>query len=315
MNEKELIASFGPVCEKLLAALSDTLEILASQRRVTIHLRDMRMVQAGDLPETFRGPCVVSRGEIKAETSSGETLLVFRLPDVLIVVGLMYMMDEPQILAKLERGYTDDDADAFGEASSQAYGSMADPLRKATGMPELELRHLQTLEADFGADRDKLRELFPEDWMLRVEFDLQIQGYDPSHGLQFWPLAIVQGLSPVKEVGGASARPSPAAPATPPPARRRTTTGKFDVARVMKLKLPVSVLLARKCMKLGDIFDLSVGSIIEFDKSSEDYLDFVVGNQVIGQGEAGKKGENFCLQVKRVGSPRETIGKLGGRGA
>ncbi len=68
----------------------------------------------------------------------------------------------------------------------------------------------------------------------------------------------------------------------------------------MKIRLPITVLLAEKQMSMKEVFQLAPGSIIEFSKSSEEYLDLVVADKKFAEGEAAKTGDKFCFQVKRI---------------
>ncbi len=310
MNDQDLIDGFTPVCKRQLASLSRTLGILTSSRTVTLEIRELTVMDvSGAVPESFRGPCVLSRGEVTLGYTESEPMMVFHLTDVLIIVGLMYMMEEAEILGKLETGYTEDDADAFGEAANQAYGGMAGVLADAfTGSGDVETRHLQTIEADFGINPKLIEELTSEPRLLRVEVDLQIEGYDPSEAVVYWPLSLVGQLVPQP---GAAAAPAEAGHASsqdaqPTPRRLR----KYDIDRVLRLKLPLLVLLASKQMTVSEIMALTIGSVIEFEKSSEEYLEFLIGSRTIATGEAGKIGEKFCLQIRRIGTPAETLKEL-----
>ncbi len=55
-------------------------------------------------------------------------------------------------------------------------------------------------------------------------------------------------------------------------------------------------------MPLSKILTLSPGSIIEFDKPSDELLDLMINNRPVGRGQAVKVGENFGLRVTVVGS-------------
>jgi len=85
-----------------------------------------------------------------------------------------------------------------------------------------------------------------------------------------------------------------------------------DLKLILKLQLPVIAVLAQKRMKMAEVLGLSVGSIIQLDKPSEDLLDLMVNDQRVGRGETVRIGENFGLQLVEIGSVEETIRKLGG---
>ena len=84
-----------------------------------------------------------------------------------------------------------------------------------------------------------------------------------------------------------------------------------DVKNVVKLKVPLSVLLAEKPMNVQDILNLAPGSVIQFTKHYEGPLQLLANGQIIGSGVAVKVNEKFGLQVKDMGRPEETIKSLG----
>ncbi len=85
-----------------------------------------------------------------------------------------------------------------------------------------------------------------------------------------------------------------------------------DLARILNIQVPVIVRLAEKEVPMREVLNMSIGSIIEFDKSVEDLLELMVNDQPIGLGEAVKIGEKFGLKVTDIGSVEGTIGKLAG---
>ncbi len=74
---------------------------------------------------------------------------------------------------------------------------------------------------------------------------------------------------------------------------------------LLRVKLPVSVTLARKKYPLGKILDLGPGSIIHFDKSCEELLELEAAGYTIALGEAVKVGEKFGLRVLTIRLPEE----------
>lgn len=75
-----------------------------------------------------------------------------------------------------------------------------------------------------------------------------------------------------------------------------------DPQRILPLEVPVIVTLAERTMPLSKILALTPGSIIEFDKPSDELLDLMINNRRIGRGQAVKVGENFGLRVTMIGS-------------
>lgn len=81
--------------------------------------------------------------------------------------------------------------------------------------------------------------------------------------------------------------------------------------RILRLEVPVIVKVAEKQLPLGDVINLSPGSIIEFSRSSEQPLELQVNNKIIGKGSAVKVGEKFGLRINRIAQVSEKIRSLG----
>ncbi|NLX21630.1 MAG: FliM/FliN family flagellar motor switch protein [Phycisphaerae bacterium] len=95
-------------------------------------------------------------------------------------------------------------------------------------------------------------------------------------------------------------------PAAPTPPRSYT-----NLDRLLHLKVPIIVQLARRTMPLSEIIGLSTGAIIEFEKPADSDLDLIINNKCIGQGQAVKVTENFGLRVTRIGSLQSRIRAMG----
>ncbi len=83
------------------------------------------------------------------------------------------------------------------------------------------------------------------------------------------------------------------------------------VQRLLRLRVPVIVQLSRRSMSIHGVRDLSVGAIIEFDKSVEEQLDLLVNDQIIGHGNCVKVGENFGLRINEIRSRADRIRSCG----
>ncbi len=86
--------------------------------------------------------------------------------------------------------------------------------------------------------------------------------------------------------------------------------GGEPLKRILAIRVPVIVRLAKRNMRLSDVLRLSVGSIVEFDRPFDAELDLMVNNQVIGAGQAVKAGEKFGLRILNIRTVREKISAL-----
>ena len=84
-----------------------------------------------------------------------------------------------------------------------------------------------------------------------------------------------------------------------------------DLAPILKLEVPVIVQIGRRTMNLAEVVRLSHGSIIELPKRSDEELEILVNNRIVGRGEVVKVGENFGIRVTRTGQVEERLEALG----
>ncbi|MFM7134063.1 MAG: FliM/FliN family flagellar motor switch protein [Planctomycetota bacterium] len=84
-----------------------------------------------------------------------------------------------------------------------------------------------------------------------------------------------------------------------------------DVARILRLEVPLIVQIAERRMPLSEVTALTHGSIIELPKQIEDELDVLVNDTPIGAGRAVKVGENFGVRMTRVGGLADRVHALG----
>jgi flagellar motor switch protein FliN/FliY len=101
--------------------------------------------------------------------------------------------------------------------------------------------------------------------------------------------------------------PAPAAPSAP----FRPVSRDPELMRVLRIRVPVIVQLARRNVALSKIRQLSNGSILEFDRQVDSPLELLIRNRPIARGVAVKVGENFGLQISEVESPARRIQSLG----
>ncbi len=107
--------------------------------------------------------------------------------------------------------------------------------------------------------------------------------------------------------------PEPTQAAVPPsPAPRRFAAVSPEVARILKIHVPVIVQLASRRMGVSAARKLSLGTIIEFHKSVDDPLELLINNHLVGRGDAVKVGEHFGLRVTEIHDAATRIKSMGG---
>jgi flagellar motor switch protein FliN/FliY len=94
-----------------------------------------------------------------------------------------------------------------------------------------------------------------------------------------------------------------------PPEQTTPLTGELN--RILQLSVPVIVKLAQRKLSLSEVLRLGTGAIIEFEKSSDEPLELMINNKVIGLGETVKVGENFGLRITQIGDVKQVIRSMG----
>jgi len=84
-----------------------------------------------------------------------------------------------------------------------------------------------------------------------------------------------------------------------------------ETSRLLQLRVPVITQLAARKMSILAIRKLSVGTILEFDKPIDQWLELMVNNKAVAYGEAVKIGERFGLALKSVCDRAARIQSLG----
>jgi flagellar motor switch protein FliN/FliY len=90
-------------------------------------------------------------------------------------------------------------------------------------------------------------------------------------------------------------------------------TANRELARILKMQVPVIVKLADRKLLLSEVMRLGTGAIIEFSKRSDEPLQLLINNKAIAIGEAVKVGENFGLRLTQIGEIKQIIRALSGR--
>ncbi len=85
---------------------------------------------------------------------------------------------------------------------------------------------------------------------------------------------------------------------------------KRSVEQILRIEVPLLVQLAERKLTLGEVLELTPGSILELPKTADEELEILVNNKVIGTGNAVKVGENFGIRVRFVGDISQRIAAM-----
>lgn len=122
-------------------------------------------------------------------------------------------------------------------------------------------------------------------------------------------LAAAREEAAAEAVMVASAAPSAESRTVEP--TRITASVPPQVARLLRIRVPLIVQLARQMLTVAQIRRLSSGTILEFERDVDRPCDLLVNNRPIGVGEVVRVGENFGLRVTEIRDAADRIRSLG----
>jgi flagellar motor switch protein FliN/FliY len=86
------------------------------------------------------------------------------------------------------------------------------------------------------------------------------------------------------------------------------------VERILDLPLVIHVELGHRRMRVNDLLQVAVGSVLELDTAAGAPLGIYANQTLIAQGEAVVVGERYGVRVTEILTPGERVKRLGERG-
>jgi flagellar motor switch protein FliN/FliY len=86
------------------------------------------------------------------------------------------------------------------------------------------------------------------------------------------------------------------------------------VERILDLPLIIHVELGHRRMRVNDLLQVAVGSVLELDTAAGAPLGIYANQTLIAQGEAVVVGERYGVRVTEIITPSERVKRLGERG-
>ncbi|MBU0617139.1 MAG: FliM/FliN family flagellar motor switch protein [Planctomycetes bacterium] len=97
----------------------------------------------------------------------------------------------------------------------------------------------------------------------------------------------------------------------PPPPPRPLLNVTPEVARILKIRVPLRVQLASRQMSIAEVRKLSLGTIIEFHKPIAEPLELLINNHPVGNGDAVKVGQRFGVRISEMRDAATRIRSMG----
>ena len=84
--------------------------------------------------------------------------------------------------------------------------------------------------------------------------------------------------------------------------------------RILDLPLVIHVELGNRRMRISELLEIAVGSVIDLDTPAGAPLGIYANQTLIAQGEAVVVGERYGVRVTEIVTPAERVRRLGNRG-
>jgi len=337
-EEKDALGEIGNISMGSAAtALSDLL-----RQRVTITTPSLEVTTQKELFDRFEKPFVVIEVNY-TEGLSGSNIFFMHTSDALIIADLMMGGDVKDTSGEL----TELHLSAVAEAMNQMMGTAATSMSNMFGFSVM-ISPPKTIMVDFN--KEDYDSPLTEEKIVVISFKLVVGDLVNSQFMQVIPFEVAQKkarmlLDPsfLSQLNGANKEDKAqvqgeaveqAAGETEQepyaqveePVQDHETSEEIELGEVptniisqkeqrnldliLDVPLKVSVVLGRTKKPIGEVLNLSPGTIVELDSLANEPVDILVNGTLIAQGEVVVVNENFGVQIKNIISPEERIHRL-----
>ena len=84
-----------------------------------------------------------------------------------------------------------------------------------------------------------------------------------------------------------------------------------NIERILDVEVPVVVRFGRVEMSLSEAAQLSIGSVVELNRSPDEPVELLVNGRVFATGEVVVVDGNYALRIEQILSPADRIRSLG----
>ena len=317
IGELENVAGFATVqMEAFAKAWEATLG-----RAVSVSAPEAARLAVAELAEALAGRRVLVRMAFSGRRK-GDCWLFLAEADAAVMAGLVSMLSEEEIASKSRSPLADEDfsalAEVFAHAATQAAADVASEFREECSIAA---QDVFPLESPGGPDLARMVGLEP----LTVAFWLQMSGFQSTRAILAYAGEIADSFAPKKlkstdtqivpvlgaaQAGARSlAKELGMSPGGAPAAQAKPAepAGEVDLERVMRVPLSVSVRVAERKMFVGEVLELSPGTVMQLGVKAHAPLGIYVNNHRVAEGDVVVKGERFAIQVSSVESARDLV--------
>jgi flagellar motor switch protein FliN len=84
--------------------------------------------------------------------------------------------------------------------------------------------------------------------------------------------------------------------------------------RILDLPLVIHVELGSRRLRISELLEIAVGSVIDLDTAAGAPLDIFANHTLIAQGEPVVVGDHYGVRITEIVTPAERVKRLGNRG-
>jgi flagellar motor switch protein FliN/FliY len=300
-SEKDALAEFGNISMGSSAtAISKLLN-----RKVSITTPTLWASKVADIQKRYPNPCVIVTVEYVSGLQ-GSNILIIKESDARIIADLMMGLG----FSDPNSGLTEIQLSAVSECMNQMMGSAATALSQLMGIsiiispPELNY-------VDLGEGHSQLSEFINETEVVATTFKMDIEDLVESELIQVMPLDFTGQVVDMLFSSVTAMEETPDIEREPEPEPPVVTTSPVDesaalrLAMLKNLPIRVSVVLGKTKMSLGEVFQLSPGSVVELDRFENEPVDVMVNGKVVAKGEVVLVDDQFGIRVLEIIAPEE----------
>ncbi len=302
---------------------------LLLNRRVELNTPSVELSALSELIRSYPKPCLAA--EVDYTTGlKGTNLLLIQMHDAAVIADLMLGGDGTNPNTKLG----DMEISAIAEAMNQMIGKASTSmsslfnLRVEIAPPRTRVLSMKNLE-EFSAQ-------FTEDNLVAVVYfrlvieglvDSQIMLVIPYHFAREMAKTLIDADEQVPMEGKMAEQPknrrkpvgqdeAKMADGSVRPIQFETLEsvppieGPSNLNLLLDVPLALSVELGSTKMRIREILELGIGSVIELDRLAGELVDILVNGKLIAKGEVVVIDENFGVKITDIVSPFERVNNL-----
>jgi len=317
IGELENMAGFASV---QMEAFSEAWQATLG-RPVTMSAPEASRQTAGDLASGLPGKWLISRF-VFAGAHGGESYLLLSEADALVMAGLVSMLSDEELDRKTSASLGDDDFAALSEVLAHAASHASKTLSEEFA-EEYAITVADVFMIDAAEEAEMASLLGPE--ALTVSFQMQLSEFQPTRAVVVYTGELAATFKPkgarvtdtqilpvprqgagrslAEELGLAGipeSEPGGGAASVP-------DSGPVDLSRVMRIELRVSARVAEKALTVGEVLELTPGTVIQLGVRASAPMGLYVNNHRMAEGVVVSMGERFALQLSQVASAQERI--------